>query len=402
MLNPSEGECGVNLLCHYSGRFRVPAVRALALCLVLASSASACSVPVFRYALERWLPDPCQLFILRDDPAPDTDGPETADAKANESERQRKEATALLSRVESARFANILLTLADPRKKGSAEARELWEAQGSPELPHLFLKFSRRMPDKRAFFSAPMSDSILRDAIDSPKRREIARRILDGDSIVWVLLESGRDQADSAAESLLKEELARLEEKIVLPEGAEEGLQLYANSNAGPKLKVAFSVLTLSRSDEEERVLVEMLLAAEADLGDYDEPMAFPVFGRGRTLGALVGRGINSDNIEDTCAYLTSACSCLVKAENPGTDLLMAVDWDGMLGGSMLVDEAPPPLTGVPEAAAGEGADEVAPDASAPRSGTLARNVGAIAALGLVLVALATAVLVRRNSSREG
>ena len=74
-----------------------------------------------------------------------------------------------------------------------------------------------------------------------------------------------------------------------------------------------------------------MLLATESDLREEFEngtPMAFPVFGRGRVLFALLGDGIATSTIEEASRFLAGACQCTVKADNPGVDLLVAFDWD--------------------------------------------------------------------------
>jgi hypothetical protein len=69
----------------------------------------------------------------------------------------------------------------------------------------------------------------------------------------------------------------------------------------------------------------------------------FPVFGQGRVLYALVGAGINEMTIAETCGFLVGACSCQVKALNPGTDLLIWADWWAGLEGL----GGPQPLAGV-------------------------------------------------------
>jgi len=62
--------------------------------------------------------------------------------------------------------------------------------------------------------------------------------------------------------------------------------------------------------------------------GSAAEPIVFPVFGRGRALFALVGEGINSDNLREAIAFITGPCGCEIKMMNPGVDLLMSVNWD--------------------------------------------------------------------------
>lgn len=117
---------------------------------------------------------------------------------------------------------------------------------------------------------------------------------------------------------------------------------------AGPELSYEFSILALSRTDPEEQMLLVMLLNSEPDLHEYaDEPMAFPVFGRGRVLCALVGAGIRADNIREIVAFMTGPCGCEIKAMNPGIDLLMAANWDAAVMEYYEMDYQLPELTGV-------------------------------------------------------
>jgi len=97
-------------------------------------------------------------------------------------------------------------------------------------------------------------------------------------------------------------------------------------------LKLSFSVVTLRAGDAAEKAFRETLLNSEDDLKELQhEPMAFPVFGRGRALPALVGKGINADMIDEASAFLSGPCSCQVKRQNPGFDLLTSVNWDQLL-----------------------------------------------------------------------
>jgi hypothetical protein len=98
--------------------------------------------------------------------------------------------------------------------------------------------------------------------------------------------------------------------------------------------------VTLDRDDPREQALLEMLLASETDLEHLDQPMAFPVIGRGRVLYALVGKGIFEDTIAIASRFVVGPCSCQVKDQNPGFDLLMNVDWDEKIGGEVLSEEA--------------------------------------------------------------
>ena len=50
-------------------------------------------------------------------------------------------------------------------------------------------------------------------------------------------------------------------------------------------------------------------------------------------LPPLIGKGINARMIDQIAGFVTGACSCQVKAQNPGTDLLIQKDWDAAVLG---------------------------------------------------------------------
>jgi hypothetical protein len=58
------------------------------------------------------------------------------------------------------------------------------------------------------------------------------------------------------------------------------------------------------------------------------EPLLAPIFGRGRVLGAWPASEMGDEQIEEATLFLLGACSCQVKSQNPGWDLLLAVEWD--------------------------------------------------------------------------
>jgi hypothetical protein len=96
-----------------------------------------------------------------------------------------------------------------------------------------------------------------------------------------------------------------------------------------------------------------MLLNLEDDLLNDEfnnKPMHFPVFGKGRVLPPLIGAGINKENALGDCSYLCGPCSCQVKNQNPGMDLLIKADWwTALEGSSVIAEKELPALTGVDE-----------------------------------------------------
>ena len=287
-------------------------------CSVPFASANACNIPVFRYALERWRAerdeDLYRVLVFHGGPlAP---GQEATLATLRK-----------LSHDESRR-ANFVVEAVDVPGKMADDVRAIWEAQKNPPLPWVVLRYPDSDVKRPSPWAGPLNEETVRLLTDSPARKEVARRILRGDSVVWVVLESGDKAADDAAARLLQAELTRQEKLVELPEGLGEGTVKLLSELP---VRIAFTLVRVSRTDPAERAFVGMLLHSEDDLPGEKKPMAFPVFGRGRSLEALVGKGINPDMIRSTSQFLCGACSCQVKRLNPGFDLLMAVEWDELL-----------------------------------------------------------------------
>ncbi len=151
-----------------------------------------------------------------------------------------------------------------------------------------------------------------------------------------------------------------------------------------------FSSIEVSRDEASESVLVKMLLGSEPDLAETAAPMAFPVFGRGRVLYALVGAGIKPDMIMKACSFIVGPCACEIKSENPGFDLLLTADWESGAGAAKLIGNVElPPLPGTALAS-----PAVVPKAE-PVKTAMVRNTAAAFFGIMVLVGVASIVLSR-------
>ena len=271
----------------------------------LAHPVFGCAVPVFRYALERWAPDDYDMVIIHRGPLADNDP-----------------ASSLL-KGEEAEFLNLRISTIDLASSAAGEVTGLLGGAIPETLPALAIWYPLQKGRAAPIWTGEFTPASVKALVDSPKRRQLAQRLTEGQTAVWMVVESGNAAKDKTAMQMLDQQLttATKELKEMAPELAEE-LEM-------PGLSYEFSTLTISRSDPQERMLLEMLLKSEPDLGEYaDEPIAFPVFGRGRALYALASEGINADTIRETIAFLTGPCGCEIKMLNPGVDLLMSVNWD--------------------------------------------------------------------------
>jgi hypothetical protein len=356
----------------------------------------ACSVPVFRWALERWTPDAYDLAVFHRGPLA-ADDQRLVDAVTARAKDQEKP-------------ANLEVHLVDVDTGLDEEWAALWGTQGDVTLPWAVL----RSPKGFRYSSVVWAGSVQTlspDALfDSPQRTEIVRRILEGESAVWVLLESGDLAKDDAAAQLLRERLAGLQKTLRLPDMTGDPVLSGREAPDVSDLRVAFSLLRVSRQDPAEDMLVRMLLGSEPDLASMQEPIALPVFGRGRVLYAFVGAGINAENVAEGCAFLVGRCSCEIKEANPGTDLLTAADWEGEISSFQVVREIVlPPLPGAAGIAAAPAPDlspaqtppeeaRAAPPAAVRASkSAVPRNVLAVVAVVVGVAIVATLATMGKN-----
>ena len=276
-----------------------------ALFILSPSTAYACSTPVFRYAMERWPADYYEGVLIHKGPLADDDP------------------ASVLLQGEQAEFLNLRIS---PIDLASSTADEVTGLLGGPvpeTLPALVLWYPWNKGRAAPFWNGQFTPSTVKALIQSPKRQELARRLTDGQTAVWIFIESGDAGKDKAALQLLNKEFATAAKELKeMASALAEELQM-------PEISYEFSILPVSRSDPNERMLLEILLNSEPDLDEYsNEPIVFPTFGRGRVLFALVGEGINADNLREAIAFITGPCGCEIKMLNPGVDLLMAENWD--------------------------------------------------------------------------
>jgi hypothetical protein len=290
-------------------------VAALCLAALAAGTAQACDTPVFRYALERWQPDLYEAIVFHD-------------GAMKPAEKKLADALAERAADEDAPI-NMAVRAIDVSGKMDAFSAGIWKQAKTDKLPMLAACYPRWMGRAVIAWSAPLTDEAIKTAVDSPARQQVAKRIIKGATAVWVLLECGDKKADDEAAQRVRTELDKLEKELELPV-PQRPIGYEDETPPGPALKVEFPVVRVSAKDPNEQAFVKMLLRTEEDLeSEYSgQPMVFPIFGRGRALFALVGKGIRQDNIEDACVFLVGRCSCQVKRQNPGVDMLIAADWE--------------------------------------------------------------------------
>ena len=333
--------------------------------------AIACSTPVFEYALQRWVPDSYGIHISR----------------AAEPDAEEMSAIALLQ--------------GNTAKDGSGANIDISVSIATNAPSTITVRYPRMTRIKTPVWQAPLTLANAKKVLDSPVRQLIFKEIASGQTAVWLLLESGNRALDDAAEHRLRAMLREMEETLVLPE-SESTDDDEASVPTQDARKASFAILRVSRTDQAEALLVSSLLNSESDLQELKEPMVFPVFGRGRMLYAVVGKGINADVVSRYGVFITGSCACEVKAENPGMDLLLNANWNDVEVKFPHEDTPLPPLTGIAVDPVAEAAPVVRDEAPSPEAkGSVARNtIIALACLAGLVFAGSLAVFFRARGSR--
>lgn len=300
------------------------------LSLVLGSTGSlwACNIPVFRYALERWKPDACEVIVFHDAPFDET---QVRLLKLLESKVAGPQATSLLQ------VQQVNVTTSK-----DSERLAIWKqlsGSGDLVLPCFVVRSQLARGQIVNGWHGPLDQKHVSALLDSPVRAELRKRLLKGDSVVWLMLNSRDSDRSQAVRKSLEKQFEQLQSKVQLPDGVGlPGSELFSDV----PLLLRFSVLEIAPDDPREQFLVSLFSGFQSEAFQAGEPLLVPVFGRGRALEVIPAEDLDAGLVEDLTVFLCGACSCQVKEQNPGFDLLLNADWDRALFGE---DGLKPPET---------------------------------------------------------
>jgi hypothetical protein len=299
------------------------------LCIVLAGSLLACSVPVFRYALERWPVDAYRLAVFH---------------RGDLSTEQQ----ALRARLEQYGELGygrppLVLQWVDVTEPIPEPLTPVWEkVRQSPAPLMVLLPPAMGGGEEVVLWTAPLTTGSVDQLADSPVRRDLAQRLIEGETAVWLLLRSGDRDKDDALAATLAEGLGEMEASLKLPHQLDPGDTEYDTAlSEDIELKIAFSVLPMDLDDPCETLLASVFKDIVTASETPALPAVVPVFGRARALVFLDEADIELDTIAEICHFLVGPCSCQVKQLNPGVDLPLLVDWDARIIGMMGDEEIP-------------------------------------------------------------
>lgn len=335
------------------GRIITRAVLLAVLAAGFASTAGACDTPVYRYAMYRWSPAYYAIFYLHDAPTPDDVAAVHAMLNAATEDETQPLNIELIDVDMAIKKPDADDTaVVDPSDRLPAIVRDIWTERDKKRLPAYIVL----TPQYETFPLETLDVATVKSMIDSPKRQELFGLLNKGQTMAFVLLTGEDDEANKKAEATVNEVIELIAsgkggppppgtvpqmpyfapptEEDQTPDGeqpdAEPGTEEQP-ADEEPEEETQrheIGLLTVDRNDPAEAWLVKCLLGVESDLPTLTEPMVFGVYGRARALPPCVGAGINPDNLMDYAWFVAGKCSCTVKEQNPGVDLLVRCNWD--------------------------------------------------------------------------
>lgn len=352
-------------------------MKPLLLLLSTVLTATACEVPVFRFALERWFSEPLMIEVAADGPG----GPEGEAALRW-----------LRNQIPGQPKSNVALRFTEPANPGDGR------------VMMRLLHPATRQPGAAPWWEGMMTEDNARDLTGSPLRDTIAAELLDGTSAVWIVVSQGDPDADARAMAAVQKGIDRAMQTLSLPKGviepqdAARKMAMFPNATMDDvlrttlPLRIRFKALLL-RHDDPREVILRDLLASTASARPPGEPLVAPFFGRGRALPPAPASAVGEDGVFQGCAYLCGACACMVKQQNPGIDLPFRIDWDSHLKPHLATIDRP--AGGEPLEVVEYGKPANAPASDPPATPRIFINIAIAAAI--VLLVAATLFLIRRK-----
>jgi len=310
-------------------------------------AANACVLPVFRYAVERWESDQFEIIIFHDSVFTKDDS--IALSKIGKRSQYVSTDHDILKKTGNFKPGNIttyLTHVKDTSTRWINRIRKRELEDSSVTLPHALILFPSTTGISNPIWRGPVGKMPIDNLVDSPIRREIGKRIVSGETGVWVILESSDKGKNRSVHKKLSKYLDKAMSELKIQEIDPAELPSWYDPESSPELQVKFSMLSVSRTDPSEAMFVNMLLQTDPNIKNNDDPIVFCIFGRGRALVNFSEDLLSENNVLDVCRFLLGPCSCVVKEENPGVDIIMAVNWNERIVTSLVKDEPLPPLTG--------------------------------------------------------
>ncbi|MGH7136156.1 MAG: hypothetical protein ACREHD_10475, partial [Pirellulales bacterium] len=215
--------------------------------LLVVHSTDACSVPVFRYALERWPADLFEVDVFYR-------GTLTADQRALVSQLEDQ------SQINGG-AVNWEVIHCNLDEELAEDLQAVGDTLGDVPLPHVVLRRPGGRRGSAVVWSGLLSE-VKPSLWTSPVRDDLIQRLATGDSVVWLVFRGSDEAQSKQVVEQLQEQLPRLAAEIPLPAGVGlPGSELLTQL----PLDVRFSVLEVDGKSADEAMLRNLVTRGVLD-----------------------------------------------------------------------------------------------------------------------------------------
>ena len=193
---------------------------------------------------------------------------------------------------------NLNFNIIDINHYKNEEEKKMFEMADKEKMPLYALYYKNKL------FTQFKSTDELQTLLESPLLKKMCNELKNGKLCALLLLKTGDQTQNDHSANVLKKYLS------------------------GSILKDIIPVTHLNPNNVQERMFIKILLNVESDLAYIKEPMLFGIFGRFRILEPLIGKGITAENIDYLIQFLSADCSCIIKTQMPGIDMLYFNKWN--------------------------------------------------------------------------
>lgn len=212
-------------------------------------------------------------------------------------------------------------------------------------------------PRKNVIYKGDIKPDDIPKLIMSPKRKELAEKLSIG--YIMLVLVEGKDEAkNKKAHEEIKKGIAKSIE-------VELDIRSHGEDPSAPPIDkktlkpITMSYVAVSPNDANEVWFYRQMQKINPRITDEKEPALYGIVGRGFVFDqGLVGEYLTEEQIVNMTIFLSGPCSCTVKAEAGGIDIITSWEWDKTIKVKLEANEEDPE-TAKPNKVDGFGGEEI-------------------------------------------
>lgn len=212
-------------------------------------------------------------------------------------------------------------------------------------------------PRKSVIYKGDIKPDDIPKLIMSPKRKELAEKLSVG--YIMLVLVEGKDEAKN------KKAHEEIKKGIAKAIDVELDIRSHGEDPSAPPIDkktlkpITMSYVAISPNDANEIWFYRQMQKINPRITDDKEPVLYGIVGRGFVFDqGLVGEYLTEEQVVNMTIFLSGPCSCTVKAEAGGIDIITSWDWDKSIKVKLEANEEDPE-TAKPNKVEGFGGEEI-------------------------------------------